>query len=256
LGESSKAKSNREKFVRGASKTYEKAKRSDYVKECRTGVQQKKREWNRKMPSIPPPREQEEGVPRPRLTQVWWLGNEILAVHHYLQRAHGELSEAILDIKNVKTHQFALISPDGGSVIMVPIRKNMPMSATTTKALAAAATVVPCMKEGENCFEDEDEWKNNTMEDHSVADMDRQDMVHEARQGAGASNGGRKSLRGDAGREQDQIGGAGTDIGKDPAAVVRAAHNGETDFAGWHGGSGASHARTTNGDLGELAGTR
>ena len=44
LGESFKAKSNKETFVRGASKTYQKAKRSDYVKECRTEVQQKKRE--------------------------------------------------------------------------------------------------------------------------------------------------------------------------------------------------------------------
>jgi hypothetical protein len=40
LGETYKAKSNKKKFVRGASKTYQKAKRSDlvpdYVKECRT----------------------------------------------------------------------------------------------------------------------------------------------------------------------------------------------------------------------------
>jgi hypothetical protein len=63
---------------------------------------------------------------------------------------------------------------------MIPIRKNMPMSSATTKALAAAAMVVPCMKEGENCFEDENEWKN-TMEDHTAADQDRQELVHEAR---------------------------------------------------------------------------
>jgi hypothetical protein len=67
LGETYKAKSDKEKFVRDASKTYQKAKRSDYVKECRTGVQQKKREWkkakqqraNRKMPATPPRQEQE-----------------------------------------------------------------------------------------------------------------------------------------------------------------------------------------------------
>ena len=44
LGETSKGKSNRENFVRDTAKTYEKAKRSDYVRECRTGVQQRKRE--------------------------------------------------------------------------------------------------------------------------------------------------------------------------------------------------------------------
>jgi hypothetical protein len=62
---------------------YEKAKRSDYVRKCRTGVQHRRREWkkakqkreNRKMPHTPPPRAQEEGVPRSRLTQVWWLEN-------------------------------------------------------------------------------------------------------------------------------------------------------------------------------------
>jgi hypothetical protein len=89
LGETTKSKENRENFVRDTAETkkYEKAKRSDFVRECRTGVQQRKREWkkakqkreNRKMPQTPPPREQEEGVPRSRLTQVWWLENEILA---------------------------------------------------------------------------------------------------------------------------------------------------------------------------------
>jgi hypothetical protein len=70
LGETSKGKSNREKFVRDTAKTYEKAKRSDYVRECRTGVQHRKREWkksqqkreNRKMPQTPPPLE--EAQPR------------------------------------------------------------------------------------------------------------------------------------------------------------------------------------------------
>jgi hypothetical protein len=188
---------------------------------------------------------------------VWWLENEILAVHHHLQKAHGELIEAMQDKKNVKTHQFVLLSPDGESVTMVPIRKNMPMSSTTTKALAAAAMVVPCMKEGENCFEDEDKWKN-TMEDHSVEDQYRQEMVHEARDKelAQAAVEGRKSPRGECGREQRQFGGAGEGIWKGPSAVVRAAHSGGKDFAGWHGGSGAPHAGTTAGYLGELAGTR
>ena len=36
LGATQKSKSNHEKFVRGATKTYQRAKRSDYVKECRT----------------------------------------------------------------------------------------------------------------------------------------------------------------------------------------------------------------------------
>jgi hypothetical protein len=48
------------------------------------------------------------------------------------------------------------------------------------QALAAAALVVPCLKNGEHGFEDSDEWKN-TMEDHSTADTDRQDLVREAR---------------------------------------------------------------------------
>jgi hypothetical protein len=62
---------------------------------------------------------------------VWWLENDILAVHHHLRLAHGEL-------------------------------------------------VVPCVKEGENCFEDEDDWKD-IMEEHGVKDQDRQELVHDAR---------------------------------------------------------------------------
>ena len=47
LGETTKSKENREKFVRDTAKTYEKARRSDYVRECRTGVQQRRREWKK-----------------------------------------------------------------------------------------------------------------------------------------------------------------------------------------------------------------
>jgi hypothetical protein len=74
----------------------------------------------------------------------------------------------------------AVLSPNGESAAMMPICKNMPMSPTTTEALAATTVVVPCMKEGENRFEDEDEWKD-IMEEHGAKDQDRQEPVHEAR---------------------------------------------------------------------------
>jgi hypothetical protein len=188
---------------------------------------------------------------------VWWLENDILAVHHHPRLAHGKLIEAIQGMADVKTHQYAVLSPNGESVTMMPIRKNMPMSSTTTKALAATAMVVPCVKEGENCFEDEDDWKD-TMEEHGVKDQDRQKMVHEARDKELTQKTveGRKGLRGGAGREQGQIGGAGTVIGKDSPAVVRAALNGGKDFAGRHGLSGNTHRGTPAAYLGELAGTR
>jgi hypothetical protein len=54
------------------------------------------------------------------------------------------------------------------------------MSTATTQALAATVMVVPCLKSGENAFEDSEEWKD-IMEDHSVADTDRQELVREAR---------------------------------------------------------------------------
>jgi hypothetical protein len=93
LGETYKAKSNQEKFVRDATTTYQKAKRFGYVKECRTGVQQRKREWkkaqqqreNRKMPATPPPQEEAQ----PRSTQVWWLGIEFQAVYIIPSRKHS-----------------------------------------------------------------------------------------------------------------------------------------------------------------------
>ena len=79
LGATQKAKSNQEKFVRGATKTYQRAKRSDYVKECRTEILKQKREWKKakqqkenrvRMPETPPlEQEQEEETPKTRLTQ-------------------------------------------------------------------------------------------------------------------------------------------------------------------------------------------
>jgi hypothetical protein len=156
LGGTQKAKSNQEKYVRDATKTYQKAMRSDYVKECRTGVQQRKRDWKKaeqrranrvQMPETPPRQEQEEEAPKTRLTQLWWFEHELGAVYFHIQRAHGELSEAMSDMENVKTHQFAKLPDDGESVAMVPIRKNMPMSTATMQALAATVTVVPAMLE-------------------------------------------------------------------------------------------------------------
>ena len=63
---------------------------------------------------------------------------------------------------------------------MIRIRKNMPVSPASTEALTAVTTVVPCMKVGENCYEDENGWQQ-VMEDHGVEDSNRQEMVHEAR---------------------------------------------------------------------------
>jgi hypothetical protein len=84
------------------------------------------------------------------------------------------------EMQNVKSYQYAQLSADRESVTMIPIRKNMPMSPASTEALTAVATMVPCMKVGENCFEDENEWQQ-IMEDHTIRDQDRQEMVHEAR---------------------------------------------------------------------------
>ena len=101
--------------MRDSAKTYMQVKRSEYVRECRTGVQQRRREWkktkqkreNRKaMPQTQPPREQEEEGSRSRLTQVWWLENEISAVHHHLKKAHSALQEEMRVMGNVKTHSL------------------------------------------------------------------------------------------------------------------------------------------------------
>jgi hypothetical protein len=124
------------------------------------------------MPETPPRQEQEEETPKTRLTQLWWFEHDLGAVHFHIQRAHGGLSETMSDMENVKTHQFAKLSDDGEPVAIAPIRKNMAMSTATTQALAATVAVVPCLKGGENGFEDSEEWKD-VMEDHSVADTDR-----------------------------------------------------------------------------------
>ena len=42
--------------------------------------------------------EQEEEVPKSRLTQVWWLENGIQAVHYHFKKALGELKAEMADI--------------------------------------------------------------------------------------------------------------------------------------------------------------
>jgi hypothetical protein len=84
-------------------------------------------------------------------------------------RKPGELSEVMADMQNVKSYQYAQLSADKESVVMIPIRKNMTMSPASTEALRAVATMVPCMEVGENCFEDENEWQH-IMEDHTLRD--------------------------------------------------------------------------------------
>jgi hypothetical protein len=153
------------------------------------------------------------------------------------------------EMKNVKSHQFAQLSADGESGTMIPIRKNMPMSPASTEALTAVATVVPCVQVGENCFEDENEWQQ-TMEDHTFRDQDRQELVHEARDKelAKATVEGRAfvvPLHSSMTKPAEQ---ARAFIWKDAIAVVRAAPNREQDnTARCHGGTGGTydHERTT-----------
>jgi hypothetical protein len=82
--------------VRESTSTYMKAQRSNYVRACRTEVHR-------------------SGL-RTRLTQVWWLENEIQAVRHtpplFLRgrSAHSALQEAMSDMADVKAHQFALLA--------------------------------------------------------------------------------------------------------------------------------------------------
>ena len=130
------------------------------------------------MPDTPP--QQEEETPKSRLTQVWRLENGLEAVHYHYKKALDELKAEMADMQNVRTHEFALLSADKESVTMTRIRKNMPVLPASTEALTAVTTVVPCMKVGENCYEDENGWQQ-VMEHHTAEDSTRQEMVHEAR---------------------------------------------------------------------------
>jgi hypothetical protein len=181
LGEAAKKKKTRATFVGESKRTYMNAKRSNYVRAFRTDAQERKREWHkqvkrrenrRMMPQTSPPPQPVEEEIRSRLTQVWWLENEISAVHHWFKSELSALKEEMAVMKNVGTHQHALLAPDGESVRMIPIRKGMPMSPAGTMALSAVAMVIPCVKGGENCFEDESEWKT-IMEDHTYEDIRR-----------------------------------------------------------------------------------
>jgi hypothetical protein len=128
------------------------------VKECRTGVRTKRREWRKaqkqkedrkkQMPDTPP--QQEEETPKSRLTQVWQLETGLEAVHYHYKKALDELTAEMAVMQNVRTHEFALLSADKESVAMIRIRKNMPVSPASTEALAAVTTVGPCMKAGES----------------------------------------------------------------------------------------------------------
>ena len=137
----------------------------------------------------------------------------------------------------------------------------MSMSTATTQALAATVTVVPCLKGGENGFEDSEEWKD-IMEDHSVADTDRQELVREARNKdlAQAAVEGRVylvALDPDRVKSAEQARAPGKAILLWCAArAVRGACDGVADSTGRHGETGDSHAGTPAGDLGVLAGTR
>jgi hypothetical protein len=57
---------------------------------------------NRWMPTTPPRQEQEEEVPKSRLTQLWWLEHELGAVHHHLHTAqiHKNIRHVIDAQKN------------------------------------------------------------------------------------------------------------------------------------------------------------
>jgi hypothetical protein len=113
------------------------------------------------------------------------------------------------------------------------------------------------LKSGENGFEDPEEWKKDIMEDHGVADTDRHELVREARSKdlAQATVEGRVyvvMLDSTRVKSAEQA----RTSGKAILLWCAARTSGKADSTGGHGETGASHAETPAGYLGELAGTR
>ena len=123
LGETSKGKSNRENFVRDTAKTYEKAKRSDYVRESAAPVfstgnaSGKSRSKRGRTGRSPRPhrlwRRRSRGQDWAECKCGGWGMTAIQAVHYYLKKALGELSEVMGEMQNVKSYQYAQLSVSG-----------------------------------------------------------------------------------------------------------------------------------------------
>jgi hypothetical protein len=168
---------HKKEFTEGTAKKYWKMKAADFVREKRASVLQNNRKAkkqatrraNREGMATPPPQEtpEEEEEVKSRITNLWWLENELRALDLRAQKALTALTPGTQNMESVRTHEYYAQMKDE-TMRMTRMQKGMAVSKGETEALAAAVAVIQCINTGE-C------WKEK-MRDMGV---EREELGHE-----------------------------------------------------------------------------
>jgi hypothetical protein len=127
---------------------------ADFVREKRASVlhnnrgakKQVARRANREGMATPPPQETpEEEEVKSRITNMWWLENELRALdmRAQKQKALAALALGTQDMESVRTHAYAKTKDE--KVTMIRMQKGMAVSKAGTEALAAGVAVNQCI---------------------------------------------------------------------------------------------------------------
>jgi hypothetical protein len=149
---------HKREFLDDTAKKYWKMKAADFVREKRARVLHNNREAKKQetpranragMGTPPPPEAPEEEKVKSRITNLWWLKNEMRALDLRAQAALAALTLGTKNMESVRTHEYALMK--GDNVTMIRMQKGMTVSKAGTEALAAAVAVIQCI-DTEECW--------------------------------------------------------------------------------------------------------
>jgi hypothetical protein len=117
----------------------------------------------------PPPQEMPEEEVKSRITNLWWLENELRALE---MRAQKVLAPALTlgtqNMESVRTHGYAQMKDE--KVAMIRMQKGMAVSKAGTEALAVAGAVIHAVHQNtDEC------WK----EKMSHTGVEREELGHE-----------------------------------------------------------------------------
>jgi hypothetical protein len=94
--------------------------------------------------ATPPPQETpEEEEVKSRITNMWWLENELRTLDMRAQKALAALALGTQDTESVRTHEYAKTKDE--KVTMIRMQKGMTVSKAGTEALAAVVTANQCI---------------------------------------------------------------------------------------------------------------
>ena len=114
-------------------------KRASVMHNNRGAKKQANRRANREGMDTPPREEPQEENPKSRITNMWWMEDELRVIDTRQQLALENLARGMQSMASVRTHEYARFKDE--KISMIRMQQGMTVSKAGTEALAATVTV-------------------------------------------------------------------------------------------------------------------